>query len=131
MAILVDTNVLLAVVLDEPERPWLIEATRKAELAAPDVLPFEVANALSGMVRRQRISPAQAMEAFDLVGRISVEMVAVDARAALALAVERTMYAYDAYFLQAALQLRCPLLTLDQPLRRIAASLGVTLLEKP
>jgi hypothetical protein len=48
---------------------------------------------------------------------------------ALRLAVERGLYAYDAYVATLAHDRRLPLLTLDQPLGRVAAAMGVSLWE--
>ena len=123
MRCVADTNILLAVSLDEPEKPWLVQVTRKAELAAPSVLPYELANALSALVKRDRIAAAQAGEIWDVTQGIRIRLVDVDIRAALSLAVQHGIYAYDGYFLQCAIELRCPLLTLDCNLRRTAAAM--------
>ncbi|MGC8542159.1 MAG: type II toxin-antitoxin system VapC family toxin [Phycisphaerae bacterium] len=50
-------------------------------------------------------------------------------RVALALAVRNGIYAYDGYFLQCAIQSGCPLLTLDQRMRRVARELDVGIVE--
>jgi len=131
MKCLADTNVYLAVALDEPERQWLIEATHEAELIAPRVLPYEIGNAISALVKRKRVDAEQAMKAWELANSIPVELVEIDVRKALDLAVRLRLYAYDAYFLQCALQMRCPLLTLDGTMRRAAAELNIELMEKP
>jgi predicted nucleic acid-binding protein len=60
-----------------------------------------------------------------------VELVEVDVRTALELAVRFDIYAYDAYFILCALQLRCPLLTLDKGMRQVAKRLNVNLMEQP
>lgn len=39
MKIVADTNTFLAVVLEEPEKKWLIEATEGHDLVSPAVLP--------------------------------------------------------------------------------------------
>ena len=131
MKILADTNAFLAVALDEPEKSWLIEVTDGVELAAPAVLPYEVGNALSAMVKRKRLGAAQAAEAWEIIRRVSVELVAVDVGEALRMALSQGLYAYDAYFLQSAANLNCPLLTLDRAMRRVAKSLKIDLLEQP
>lgn len=131
MKILADTNTFLAVALGEPDKDWLTEVTVGADLAAPAMLPHEIGNALSALVKRKKLRPHQATDVWDVIRRIPVELVDVDIRAALGLAVQHDIYAYDAYFLQCALQLRCPLLTLDRAMRRVAGTLGVKLVEKP
>ena len=131
MKILADTSTLLAVALDEPEKEWLVAVTEGVELAAPAALPYEVGNALSALVKRKRLTRSEAETVWDVIQRISVELVDVDVRASLRLAADQGLYAYDAYFLQCALQFRCPLLTLDRAMARAARALKIRLLEKP
>lgn len=131
MMILADTNTFLAVALDEPEKAWLLEATKGAELAAPAVLPYEVGNALSALVKRGRLDADHAAAAWRVVQRIPVDWVDVDIAASLLLAAKQGIYAYDAYFLQCAVQLRCPLLTLDRTMMRVAKALKIQLVEMP
>jgi prevent-host-death family protein len=108
MKIVADTNVFLAVALDEPERAAIIEATADCDLAAPDVLPFEVGNALTAMMKKGSLRPKEVVSVWELVQRIPVELRRVDMRSALSIAVERSLYAYDACFLQCAVALRAP-----------------------
>jgi predicted nucleic acid-binding protein len=129
MKIVADTNVFLAVALDEPERAAIIEATADCDLLAPDVLPFEVGNALTAMMKKRALKPEEVIPAWELVRRIPVELHRVDVRSALSIAVERNLYACDAYFLQCAVALRIPLLTLDGRLRDAAQDMGIRLLE--
>ena len=56
MKIIADTNTFLAVTLYEPERDRIINFSIGHELIAPEVLPFEIGNALSAMLKRQRIT---------------------------------------------------------------------------
>ena len=69
------------------------------------------------------------MAAWDSVQRIPVEFHRIDIRAALSIAAQFGIYAYDAYFLECALSLRSPLLTLDKQMRRIAVELSIQTLE--
>ncbi|MBN1553527.1 MAG: type II toxin-antitoxin system VapC family toxin [Phycisphaerae bacterium] len=131
MRILVDSNILLAVALNEPEKTRLIDLTQEMDLAAPEVLPYEIGNALSGLFKRKRLPSSRITDVWKLLSQIPVELIGVDIPAALTLAGQFDIYAYDAYFLQTALQLRCPLLTLDRGMRRIANILGIPAVEKP
>lgn len=126
MHILADTNILLAVVLDEPERQRIVELTVGAEVFAPEILPYEIGNALSALVKRGRLTGGQAMAALAAARRIPVRLVAVDVAGALQLATECGIYAYDAYVLQCARALSYPLLTLDTRMRQVAAELKIT-----
>jgi hypothetical protein len=49
MKIIADTNIFLAVALDEPEKERIVSLSEGFDLAAPNVLPFEIGNALSAM----------------------------------------------------------------------------------
>ena len=129
MKIVVDTNAFLAVSLDEPEKKWLIEATDGHDLVAPAVLPHEIGNALSSLVRRKLLTEAQLAAAWDAAAAVPVELAPVDARAALLLAGHFRIFAYDAYFLQCALETKSPLLTLDRGMKHVAKLLDITLVE--
>jgi predicted nucleic acid-binding protein len=119
----------LAVVLNEPERPRIIQLTEGHNLVAPAVLPFEIGNALTAMLRKRVMQAAQVVSAWDAVQAIGVELRAVDVRSALGIASKFGIYAYDAYFLECALKSRLPLLTLDRGMKRIASELNISVLE--
>ena len=129
MKIIADTNTFLAVALNEPEKDWLIEATDGHDLVAPAVLPYEIGNALSSLARREVLAKRQLAAAWDAAVAVPVELASVDVRAALLLAEHFKIYAYDAYFLQCSLETKCPLLTLDRGMKRVAKQLDITLVE--
>ena len=129
MKIIADTNTFLAVALNEPEKEWLIEVTNGQDLIAPSVLPYEIGNALSSLVRRKVVSEMQLAAAWDAAAAVPVELATIDTRSALLLAGHFRIYAYDAYFLQCALDAKCPLLTLDAGMKSVAKQLDIKLLE--
>lgn len=129
MDIVADTNILLAVALNEPEKDWIVEATADLSAIAPEILPYEVGNALSAMVKRKRLSSQEALEAGRVADLIPVRLVPVDVGKSLGIAIEHNLYAYDAYFLQCALTYVHPLLTLDHRLKQVAWDIGVKVLE--
>jgi len=131
MKVVADTNTFLAVALDEPEKRELLQATEGVALAAPAVLPYEIGNALSALVKRKRLDVDEARNAWRIIQRIPVELMEMDVPAALGIAAEQGIYAYDAYFLQCAMSLRCPLLTLDRAMMRVARAMSIQLVEKP
>ncbi|MFU8848467.1 MAG: hypothetical protein ACNA77_07095 [Opitutales bacterium] len=53
--IVVDASVVLAVILDEPEKPALVAETVGATLLAPGCLSREVGNAFSAILKRKRM----------------------------------------------------------------------------
>lgn len=129
MKIVADTNTFLATALNEPEKQAIIALTRGHELIAPEILPFEIGNALSAMVKRGRLNRKDGLLAYDETQKIPVELRGIDIRKALTLAGQHKIYAYDAYFLECARATHSPLLTLDAALKKIAVKLGIRLLE--
>ena len=129
MKIVADTNTFLAAVLNEPEKKAIIAMTVGHELIAPEVLPFEIGNAISAMIKRGRLSGKEGLAAYDELQKIPVELRVIDLRKALAISSQHKIYAYDAYFLECAQVARCPLLTLDTAMKKIAAKLGIALME--
>lgn len=130
MKIVTDTNIFLAVVLNEPERGRAITLTLGHELIAPEILPFEIGNALSAMRKRGRITRKEAMLAFGSAQNVPVDLRRIDIGKALELACEMEIYAYDAYFLQCAIANQSPILTLDSGMQTVAGRLGVKLVGK-
>lgn len=129
MKILADTCAFLAVVLNEPERARILELTAGHELVAPEILPFEIANALTALAKRKAFDTSELVAAWDSIEQIAVELRAIDVRSALDLALGLDVYAYDAYFLECALRLHLPILTLDTKMKRHANHLGIVILE--
>jgi predicted nucleic acid-binding protein len=127
--IVIDTAAVLAVLLEEPERPALLAATTGAVLFAPASLPWEVGNALVAAVRRRRLSAAQAEAGWTAYQTIPIRLLEVDIGRAMALATERGLYAYDAYMLELARNRGLPLLTLDAKLSDAARLAGIALVE--
>ena len=127
--ILVDTSVILAVAMNEPEKDTLVAATNGHTLAAPPVLPYEIGNALSAMFRRKRIDKDEVIGIWRAIGEIPVELVSSDIENSLLMSTEFGNYAYDSYFIQCAIEHRLHLLSLDRRLNEIARELGVHILE--
>ncbi len=125
MIVVVDTSALLAVVLGEPNREALIGATTGVELVAPASVHWEVGNALSALLKRKRVSVAQAQSALAAYGSIPIRFIDVDLSVSIELAATHALYAYDAYLLACALTQRAPLLTLDVALQRAARDAGI------
>lgn len=129
MDITVDTSVLLAVCTNEPSKARLIELSTGCNLLAPGSVHWEVGNALSAMVKRERISVSQAQSCIAVYQKIPIKFINIDLQQSLALSARFRMYAYDAYLLMCAAQQNTPLLTLDGPLKIAAVSMGIKVLE--
>jgi predicted nucleic acid-binding protein len=129
MEIVVDASVLIAVIANEPDKQKLIDITREAELIAPLSVHWEIGNAFSAMLKRQRVTLEQAVEALETYLQIPVRFVEVELIDSLAIADELNLYAYDAYLLRCAAKYRSPLLTLDKKLILSAKSKKIPVLE--
>lgn len=125
MEMIADASVFLAVVLDGTDRKWVIEKTSGSALSSPEVLPYGIANALSAMKRRGRLTDREALKAFSISQGIPVRLVPVRIHDALKIAVEFSIYAYDAFYLQCCLETKLPLLSLDNRMCEVAGSLSI------
>ena len=118
MNVVSDTNIFLAVALDEPEKNRIIELTTNCNLTSPDILPYEIGNALSAMLKRKQLGEDEVVSAFQITSQIPVRLVSVDIQKALEIAINYNIYAYDAYFLLCAKTLSYPLITSSDSWRR-------------
>ena len=129
MNLVVDTSVIIAVIANEPEKASLITQTQGADLFAPRSINWEIGNAFSAMLKRQRITVEQADAAIEIYRQIPLKLVDVDLIQAVKLAAQLNIYAYDAYIIACAINQNCPLLSLDSGLIRAAKAVGVDILE--
>lgn len=127
--LIADANTFLVAALDEPEKDLIIQLSEGYLLCAPEILNYEISNALIAMTRRKKISFTQAKKAYQITQRIAVKLLKPDLEAALEIAYQYSIYAYDAFYLQCALQFPAPLLTLDKNMQRVAKQLSIQVLE--
>lgn len=125
MDIIADASAFLAVVLDEEKREWIIERTYDCSVASPEVVAYEIANALIAMKRKGRLTDREALKAFDISQRIPVKLLSVRVRDALRIAIKHNIYAYDAFYLQCCIETRLPLISLDNRMCEAAKSLSI------
>jgi predicted nucleic acid-binding protein len=104
MDIVADASAFLSVALEEPGHGALIEKTSGMQLVSPEVLPYEIGNALiAGKKRkRHRLTDRDIHAAYARSQRIPVRLVRIRIDEALKLALRWDIYAYDAYYLQCA-----------------------------
>ncbi len=131
MSVVIDANVVVASVSAHPRQAaaadWLDRWTREAQdLHAPQLFMYEVASALAQLQWARLIAAASARYAWRLVDALDlalhppsggVELVAIAQRL-------HRRSAYDAAYIDVAMQLSAELWTLDVKLARNAASLG-------
>ncbi len=129
MDIVIDASAIIAVIANESEKPVLIELTSGYDLIAPASIHFEIGNAFSAMLKRQRITLPQVATALKLYQSIPLRFVDVELLESVHIAAQRNIYAYDAYLIRCAEKYRSPLLTLDNALRTHAKAYGVPIIE--
>jgi predicted nucleic acid-binding protein len=129
MKIVSDASVFLAIALYESDRNWVIERTQGAEIVSPEVLPYEIGNALIAVRKKGRLDDREILQAFDISQRISVKLVPVKISEALKIAVRFNIHAYDAYYLQCSIENRLPLISLDDRMCIVAKHLGIRVVE--
>ncbi len=129
MEILIDASAVLAVLLNEPERDRIIKITAGASLAAPSCLEYEMGNALSALMKRKSLSITEAVSVYHEFCKIPVRSLPANIPAALVASGEEGIYAYDAYYLTCAEQLRLSILTLDKRLAAVSTKRGIKLVE--
>ncbi len=129
MDLTVDASVVMAVILNEPSKPKLLEATQGAELISAPSLPWEVGNALSALFKRRRIDMAQAELALESFRQVPVRLPSLEIESSVVLAERHALYAYDAYVIECARRYQTPLLSLDRRQCEVARSEGIATLE--
>jgi predicted nucleic acid-binding protein len=127
--IVIDTSAILAVLLDEPEKQAVVDATMGSVVCAPASLRWEVGNAATASVKRRRLTTERARQLVTDFEQVTLRELAIDLRRAVDLGLELGIYAYDAYILEAARSSGFPLLALDRPIRRNARKIGLSLVE--
>jgi predicted nucleic acid-binding protein len=127
--VVADTSAILAVLLDEPEKEAVVEATKGCVLCAPASIRWEVGNAATAGVKKRRLTPERARQLVSDFERVTIQELDVEVRRAVDLAIEHGLYAYDAYILEAARSSGSQLLVLDGAIKRSARKIGLPMVE--
>ncbi|MCX7098354.1 MAG: type II toxin-antitoxin system VapC family toxin [Methylococcales bacterium] len=129
MDITIDTSALIAVITNEIQKHKIIDSTLGANLYSPLSVHWEIGNAFSAMIKRDRITIAQALTCLKAYQEIPIKFIEVDFKQTLEIVGQLKIYAYDAYLIQCARQTKTPLLTLDRGLISAAKTIGIKLVE--
>ena len=129
MEIVADASAFLAIILNESDRDWVIHETTGRSIISPEVLPYEIGNALVALKRRGRLNEREILRAFDLTQRIAVRLVSVKIHEAIKIALRFKIYAYDAYYLQCCIENKLPLISFDERMCDIGRRLEIKVVE--
>jgi predicted nucleic acid-binding protein len=128
--IVLDASALIDVVLDAPQKPWVIEQITDMPVCAPAHQPAEVLSALARLVRAQVLIEAVAVDALEEARLLHQELVEPSmAHLARALALQGRIRVLDGLYVALAEERGVPLVTTDR--RLAAAQLPVPVLSPP
>jgi predicted nucleic acid-binding protein len=102
MEIVADASVIIAAITNELEKSRLVGLTRGRDLIAPWSVHWEIGNAFSAMLRRNRVTQEEALAALELYADMPIRFVDVELDESLKIAAELGIYAYDAYLIRCA-----------------------------
>lgn len=119
---LIDASALAAILFGEPDAEELAERLEGHALAAPHLLPFELANVCRKKAAQQPELARQLYGRLDRLPILDLRLLTVDPAAVAELSVESSLSAYDAAYLWLARFLGVELVTLDRRLARAAAA---------
>jgi len=80
-------------------------------------------------MKKRSLKKEEVVSAWEAIQQIPVDLRHTGIESALNIAIKYSIYAYDAYFLECADNLRSPLLTLDLGMQGIAREIGIPILE--
>ena len=129
MRLIIDASIILAVVLGEEEKSKIISRTKGYDLVSPACLQWEIGNAFSACMKRERFKLEQLNIAWDAFCRIPIKLADVDIAQSLKIAEQFKLYAYDYYYLQCALTHRISLFTLDKKMADVGKELKIQVME--
>ena len=70
--------VLLQLLLMSRKKIKLFQLSEGCDLIAPDVLPFEIGNALTAMMKKGVLEPDEIMTSWEIIQHIPVELRRID-----------------------------------------------------
>jgi predicted nucleic acid-binding protein len=131
LSFVVDTSILVAWFLNEKTDPRVeaaFNAITRVQTRAPDLLYYELRNALLVSERRSRITEAMSADFLRDLARLPIRLEPpAEGASLMALARHRNLTVYDAAYLELAKREALPLATLDRALEQAAIAEGVAL----
>ena len=123
-----DACAIMAVIVKEPERDLVIQLTKGAVMVSPNMVSYEIANALTKMMKKKVIEKERMINAFNYFKQIPIKNIEVDVKKALEIAWDYKIYAYDACYIEVSKRLNLPLLTFDSNMIKVGTELGINIL---
>ena len=123
--LVIDASAVLARLLPDEKTPREIKnifrqyQSEKLVLVAPNLLPYEVGNALRSLTLSHRIPTDLAPALFEDFLNLRISYVEIDFNRVLSLAISAKISVYDASYLFLARKLNANLLTLDKRLLKL------------
>jgi predicted nucleic acid-binding protein len=117
-ATVVDASAIAAVLFNEPEAAPIVESV-KGKLIAPTLLRYELASVCTTKLIRHPERAEEFTARYRLLDQLALDYAELDWGQLPVLAQRWALSAYDAAYLQLALALKAPLVTLDA---RLAAA---------
>ena len=130
MEVLLDASAIMAIILNEPNRHEVIKLTENTILLAPEVISFEIGNALINLHKKQKITEEKLISAYKKYTSIPIRIITVDVEKALKIACMYGIFAYDAYYLEIAVRLKLPLITFDKQMESVGLQLKINFPDK-
>jgi predicted nucleic acid-binding protein len=128
MDILLDASAIMAIILNEPNKETVIKLTKGSILVSPEMVPYEIGNALISLYKRHKLDENEVIEAYNTFKKIPLRVLDVDIEKAFKISCKYNIYAYDAYYLETAKRLKLPLITFDVPMINVALDMNINIL---
>jgi predicted nucleic acid-binding protein len=126
--IVLDCSYTLAMVMPDEARPASMAQTAAGRMLVPSLWPYEVANALRNGLRRKRVDEEQVAVVCMRLEGLRIETLGpadIGVRQRFTAAQTHQLGAYEAAYIELALNLQCPLATLDAGLSDAARRAGL------
>jgi predicted nucleic acid-binding protein len=126
--IVLDCSYTLAMVMPDEARPPGMARTAAGRMLVPSLWAYEVANALRSGLRRRRVDETQVAMVCTRLEGLGIETVGsadMGVRQRFVATQTHQLSAYDAAYVELALNLHCPLATLDAGLADAARRAGL------
>lgn len=116
MVVVVDASAIAAILFGEPAADDIVARLGANRLAAPSLLPYEIASVAGAKVRRGEVLTETAAMALGVFARVRIALHEPDVLEVFQITVRTRLTAYDAAYLWLARSLSADLVTLDEKL---------------